>query len=94
MLHRKLILFSTGNRYTLQLVKLNDVFLTEDVSESVLCASRNLTQRNKKITLVVQKKIVKVVREVFAVNMHCVFLSIVIIRQINFIETLDLQIYQ
>ena len=94
MLHRKLILFSTGNRYTLQLVKLNDVFLTQDVSESVLCASRNLTQRNKKITLVVQKKIVKVVGGVFAVNMHCVFLSIVIIMQINFIETLDLQIYQ
>ena len=94
MLRRKLVLFSTGNRYTLQLAKLNDVFLTQDVSESVLCASRNLTQRKKKITLVVQRKIVKVVGEVFAVNMHCVFVSIVIPMQINFIETLDLQIYQ
>ena len=56
MLHRKLILFSTGNRYTLQLVKLNDVFLTQDVSESVLCASRNLTQRNKKNNASCSKK--------------------------------------
>ena len=94
MLRRKLVLFSTGNRYTLQLAKLKDVFLTQDVSESVLCASRNLTQRKKKITLVVQRKIVKVVGEVFAVNMHCVFVSIVIPMQTNLIETLDLQIYQ
>ena len=44
--------------------------------------------------LVVQRKIFKVVGKVFAVNMHCVFVSIVITMQINFIEKLDLEIYQ
>ena len=39
--------------------------------------------------LVVQKKIVKVVGKGFAVNRYCVFVSIVITMQINFIETLD-----
>ena len=69
---------------------MNDVFLTQVISESVLCAWRHLTQRSKKITLVVQSNIVKVVEKMFAVNMHCVFVSIVITTQINFIETLDL----
>ena len=48
----------------------------------------------KKEKDVVQRKIVKVVGKVFAVNMHCVFVSIVITMQINFIKTLDLEIYQ
>ena len=39
----------------------------------------------KKIKQVFQRKIVRVVGKVFAVNMHCVFVSIVITVQINFI---------
>ena len=50
--------------------------------------------KKEKIMLVVQRKIFKVVGKVFAVNMHCVFVSIVITMQINFIEKLDLEIYQ
>ena len=55
---------------------------------------RNLIQMKKKKTIVVQRKIVKVVGKVFAISMHCVFVSIIITMQINFIETLDLEIYQ
>ena len=44
--------------------------------------------------LVVQKETVKVVGKMFVINMHCVFVSIAITMQLNFIETLDLEIYQ
>ena len=47
-------------------------------------------QRKKKISLVVQRKIV--VGKVFAVNIHCVFVSIVKAMQIKSIEVLDLPI--
>ena len=87
-------MFSTSNRHPRQFVKLNDVFLSQVIVESVLCAQRNLTQRKKKITLLVQRKIVKVVGKVFAVNMHCIFMSVVITAEVNFIETLDLESYQ
>ena len=87
-------MFSTSNRHPRQFVKLNDVFLSQVIVESVLCAQRNLTQRKKNITLVVQRKIVKVVGKVFAVNMHCIFTSVVITAEVNFIETLELESYQ
>ena len=62
-----------------------NVFCTQVINKSVSCAQRNLKQRMKKITQVFQRKIVKVVGKVFAVNMHCVFVSIIITVQINFI---------
>ena len=58
-----------------------------------MCAEKSNTAKEK-ITLVVQRKIVKVARKVFAVNMHCIFISIVIKVQVNFVETLDLEIFQ